>query len=310
MTQVDQKAQGPVGRKRTVLLYGRTRGGKSSQLGELAEFIYATTGKKTRIYTADKGGFDPLQPYVDLGIVEIVQQLDTPIFIFVNKATNGFTRDLNGKWVKGDWSNFGMAGFEGGTAFCDGFMDYMVEKATNGTSIGGGGNVGFNVEGESIGDATMKIGGSNMAMYGVAQDRIKREVWNSFKLPVEYVVWTASASKDDDLNAGGKVIGPAFIGKALTAEAPRWFQLTFRIDATPAGQGKKEEHILYLGNNIDIMAGNATALGNTRTPIDGTELPPSITPASISKAINLITASENSAKAKIAARLKLVGKEQ
>lgn len=303
-------AQGPVGRKRTVLLYGRTRGGKSTQLGELAEFIFATTGKKTRIYTADKGGFDPVQPYVDLGIVEIIPQLDTPIFIFVNKATNGFVRDANGKWVKGDWSEFGMAAFEGGTAFCDGFMDYMVDKATNGTSIGGGGNVGFNVEGETPGDAILKIGGSNMAMYGVAQDRIKREVWNSFKLPVEYVVWTASASKDDDLNAGGKVIGPAFIGKALTAEAPRWFQLTFRIDATPAGQGKKEEHILYLGNNVDLAAGNATALGNTRVPLDGTELPPLLKPASICEALKLINASESSAKAKIALRLKLVGNKQ
>lgn len=288
-------------RRKTILLYGRTRGGKTTQVGELAEHVFKTLGKKTRIYTVDKGGHDAIQPYVDLGIIEIVQQLNTPIFIFLNKATRGFVRDSAGKWVAGDLSNIGLVAFESATAFCDAMMDDMIQKAADGTNIGGGGNVSFNV---SDGDGTtLKVGGSNMAMYGVAQSRITQEVWQSHKLPVEYTLWTASASKDEDINAGGKVIGPAFIGKALTAEAPRWFQYTFRIDATPAGNGKKEEHILFLGNNIDMAAGNATALGNTRVPKDGKELDAQIKPASIVVALQKIAESEVQAKAAIAARL-------
>lgn len=299
MTQLATKGNP---RKRTVLLYGRTRGGKSTQLGELAEHVFKTTGKKTRIYSCDKGGFDPIQPYVDLGIVEVILQNNTPIFIFLNKAVRGFTRDDSGKWVPGDLSNIGLVGFESATAFCDGMMDDMIGKAAEGTNIGGGGNVSFNVAGDG---ETLKVGGSNMAMYGVAQSRITQEVWQSFKLPAEYIVWTASASKDEDQNAGGKVIGPAFIGKALTAEGPRWFQYTFRIDATPAGNGKTEAHILYLGNNVDVAAGNATALGNTRVPKDSKELPPSITPASIVGALAMIEKAEGEAKAAIAKRLGL-----
>lgn len=289
-------------RKRTILMYGRTRSGKSSQLGELAEYVYKTTGKKSRIYSADRGGSDPINPYIDLGIVELIEQGDSDIFVFLNKAVQGYVRDSTGKWIKGSNDNIGMFAFESMTAFADGIMGAMVQKASEGISIGGGANVSFNV----IGDGeSLKISGSNMAMYGICQARITDEVWKSQKLPADYIVWTASASKDEDMNAGGKVIGPAVIGKALTAEVPRWFQLTFRLDALPSQSGKPERHILYLGNNLDLASGNAVALGNTRTPIDGTELPPSIEPASIAKALELIKASEVSALNIVKNRMKI-----
>lgn len=287
---------------KTILFYGRTRGGKTTQIGEFAEYLYKTTKKITWVYTADKGGYGPLQPYVDLGIIRMIPQLDTPIFIFLNKATSGFVRDEAGKWVPGDLSNVGLVSFESATAFCDGMMDDMIAKASEGTNIGGGGNVSFNVTGDEI---NLKIGGSNMAMYGVAQSRIQQEIWKSFKLPVDWVLWTASASKDEDQNAGGKVIGPAFIGKALTAEAPRWYHYTFRIDATPAGSGKLEEHILYLGNNVDLMAGNATALGNTRIPMAAKALPAFIKPASLVTALEMIANAEKEATSVIKKRLGL-----
>jgi hypothetical protein len=272
-------------RKRTVLLYGRSRSGKSTQLGELAEYVYRTTGKKSRIYTADRGGIDPIYPYVELGIVEVVEQGDTDIFIFLNKACQGQTRDKDGKWVKGDNSNIGMFAFESMTAFADGIMTSMVQKAADGVSVGGGANVSFTVTGDG---ESLKVSGSNMAMYGICQSRITDEVWRSQKLDADYIVWTASASKDEDQNAGGKVIGPAVIGKALTAEVPRWFNLSFRIDSLPAQQGKSERHILYLGNSVDIAAGNAVSLGNTRTALDAPPLPSSIEPASLSKALEMI----------------------
>jgi hypothetical protein len=89
----------------------------------------------------------------------------------------------------------------------------------------------------------------------------------------------------------------------------RHFDLTFRIDCAPAGQGKPEKHTLFLGNSVDIAAGNAVGLGNTRVPLvlgpDGKakELPPSIEPASLVKALNLIEAAEKEAKEIIRKRL-------
>ena len=277
-------------KKRTILLYGRSRSGKSTQLGEMVEYVYRLTGKKSRIYTADKGGTDPLAPYIALGLVEVIEQGDTDIWIFLNKASNGYVRDSKGKWIPSDLSNIGMIAFESLTAFADGLMASMVQKASENISIGGGANVSFTVSGDG---ESLKVSGSNMAMYGIGQARITDEVWRSQKLNTDYIIWTASASKDEDTNAGGKVIGPAVIGKALTAEVPRWFNLSFRIDALPAQGGKPERHILYLGNSVDTAAGNAVSLGNTRVPLDSPPLPSSIEPASLVRALDMIKDAES-----------------
>jgi hypothetical protein len=272
--------------KRTILLYGRTRSGKSTQIGQLAEYVKKTEGKLTRIYTADRGGIDPIKPYVDLGIIEVVAQGDTPIWIFLNKAVRGYVRDANGKWVPGKNENLGLVAFESMTAFADALMADMAMKAAAGVSIGGGANVSFVAQGDG---ESVKVSGSNMAMYGVAQTRITEEVWESQKLPVSYILWTASVSKDDDNASSNKVLGPAVCGKALTSEIPRWFQLTFRIDCLPAGAGRQERHLLYLGNHQDVGAGNAIGLGNTRTPLDAPAITENIIePASIVRALQLI----------------------
>ncbi len=278
-------------RKRTILLYGRTRAGKSTQIGELAEYVKRTEGKNTRLYTIDRGGIDPIRPYVDLGIIEVVAQGDTDPWIFLNAAVNGKVRDATGKWVKGNNANIGMFAFESMTAFADSLMASMAKKASENVNIGGGANISFTVAGDG---EQLKISGSNMAHYGVAQTRITEETWQSQKLDAPYILWTASASKDDDPSAAGKVLGPAVCGKALTTEVPRWFNLTFRIDCLPAQGASKERHILYLGNHMDVGAGNAVGLGNTRTPLGGPALPTTIEPASIVKALTLIDSGNDS----------------
>lgn len=272
-------------RATTILLYGRTRSGKSTQIGLLAEDIYRRTKKITRLATADRGGVGPIQPYIDLGIIELIEQGSTDPWIFWNKVVRGFSRDTTGKWIAGDNGNVGMFAFESLTAFGDSLMNSMAIKASENQNIGGGANISFQVSGDG---ESLKISGNNMAHFGVAQNRITDEVWTSQRLEAPYVLWTASVSKDDDQAASGKVLGPQIVGKALTAEVPRWFNLTFRIDAIPAQSGKAERHLLYLGNHMDVTAGNAVGLGNTRTPLDAGELPPTIEPANIVKALSLI----------------------
>jgi hypothetical protein len=273
-------------KKRTILLYGRTRSGKSTQIGQLAEDVYRKEGKITRLYTADRGGYDPIRPYVDLGIIEVIEMGDTPAWVFLDQAVRGNLRDDKGKWIPGKNDNVGIFAFESMTAFGDELMADMAKKAGEGVNIGGGANASFNVAGDGV---SLKISGNNMAHYGVAQSHITQKVWQSQKLNASYIIWTASVSKDDDQAASGKVLGPSVCGKALTAEIPRWFNLTFRMDCVPAQNGKGEEHLLYLGNNIDLGAGNAIGLGNTRTCLDAPEIKDTvIKPASLVKALELI----------------------
>lgn len=287
-------------RKLTILMYSRSRGGKTSLGAELAEHLKQTTGKKSLVYSIDKGGIGPMIPHVELGIIDVVLQQDTDPWMFLNKASNGFVRDDAGKWVRADLTQYAMVMFESMAGFADAFMNSLAEKAAQGISIGGQANVSFSItsDGEQL-----KIGGSNMAHYGIVQGRVLNEVWQSQKLDVPYIVWTSGQSKDDDQNAGGKVIGPAIIGKAMTAEMLRNFDLTFRLDCLPAQQQKPERHILYLGNSVDIQAGNAVGLGNTRTPLGAPDLPPSIEPASLVKALKLIEDASMKAKDVIQKRM-------
>lgn len=279
----------------TVLLYGRSGAGKSSQAGVLAEHVYKTTGKKTRIYTADKGGVDPVMPYINLGIIEVVEMGDTDPFIFLNRAVRGYVRDSAGKWIIDETlnANIGCYVFESMRGIAEALMMAMGRKAADGVSIGGGANIAFTIQGD--GEA-MKVSGSNMAMYGVAQNRMTEEIWASQRLPVQYVMWTSSVSKDEDGVSSGKVLGPDVIGKAMTAEVPRWFHFSFRIDVVPAQAGKPEKHIIYLGSHVDVNAGNASALGNIRRPLDAPPLlQTTVEPADVVKAIQLVRESSQKA---------------
>lgn len=279
------------------MIYGRTRSGKTSQVAELAEHGAVTTGKKSLVYTIDAGGVGPLGPVVDLGLVDLVPQLDTSPFMFLSKVSRGQVRDEKGKWVPADLSKYFMVAIESFTGFGDALMMYLAEQAAQGINIGGSANVNFNVTSDG---ETLKVGGSNMAHYGICQTRLLDEFLRSQKLNVPIVLWTASASKEDDMNNGGKIIGPAGPGKALTAEIPRHCDLCLPIDCIISGG--KEKHVIYLGNSVDQNAGNALRLGNTRVPM-GVELPATVDPASIVKVLELIEKAEVKAKEDITKRL-------
>lgn len=274
-------------------------------MGELAEHVYKTLGKKTRLYTADKGGLDTIRPYVDLGIIEPVELGTTDPWIFLNKAVRGQVRDKDGKWTAGDNKQIGCFAFESLRSFAENLMEDMKKKAAANVNIGGGSNISFTVT-DPVTKEALKVSGSNMAHFGVAQGRITEEVWESQKLDAPYIVWTSSVSKDEDTNAAGKILGPDVIGKALTAEVPRWFSYTFRLDVIPAQMGQKEKHLLYLGNHVDVGAGGANGLGNIRMPLDSKPLEKNvIEPASIVKALELIEGGRKNAVDEIKKRLGL-----
>jgi hypothetical protein len=291
-------------RKRTILMYGRSRSGKTSQVGEMAMWGMETTGKPSLVYSIDAGGIGPIMPYVELGVIELVLIESTNPFMFLSKAAKAQKRDAQGKWAPADLTKYFMVAIESFTGFGDAIMIDMASQAAMGINIGGQANVSFKIASDG---EVLNVGGSNMAHYNVAQTRLLDEFLRSQKLPVPYVLWTASASKEEDGNFGGKVIGPAGPGKALTAEIPRHCDLCFRIDCTPAQAGKAERHIIYLGNSVDLNAGNATSLGNTRVPM-GVDLPTTVEPASIVQVLKLIEEAETKAKEAIKTKLNKVTK--
>lgn len=270
--------------KQTILLYGRTNAGKTALIGEYAEHVFLTTGKRTRLYNIDRGGPDTIQPYIDLGIIEFIDRGDDNPFLFLERATKGYVREA-GKWVKHTPDDIGMYAFESIRSFAEELKKDMELQVRSGKSIGGGSNINFTV---GTGTDAIKVTGGNMTMYGVAQDRVVENMWDSHKLPADTIIWTSTVSKDDDVVAG-KVVGPDVIGKALAGEVPRWFNYTFRVDVQPAQMGQDEKHILYLGTHTDIGAGGASAQGNIRRPLDAAKLETTvIEPASLVKALQIV----------------------
>jgi GTPase SAR1 family protein len=64
--------------KASILLYGDSGDGKTALIGELAEYLFRTERKVTRLYNADPGGWATIQPYVNLGIIELIDCLAIP----------------------------------------------------------------------------------------------------------------------------------------------------------------------------------------------------------------------------------------
>lgn len=285
--------------RKSILLYGDSGDGKTAQIGELAEYLYRTEGKRTRLYAMDPGGWDTIQPQVNLGIVDVVDcfGLERP-FEALHYMTQGATRDGAGKWVPGVDANIGLYAFEGITAACDDMMQFLAAEAAGGKNIGGGSAVAFT-------DGSHKVGGNNQAHYGIVQGNIYKFVTQSQRLGGAYVLWTAAARRGEDADSKAVILGPQAAGKALTSEIPRWFSYTWRLVSIPDDPitKAKGEHRLYLHDHKDLLTPGAKVLGNDRLPLDAEPLPAYIAPASVVKALLEINKRTAAAEAKIAARI-------
>jgi hypothetical protein len=290
--------------KRSILLYGDSGDGKSAQLGELAKHLYKTTGKKTLVYSGDGGGYLTIQPLINLGVIQIVDctTWERP-FEWLNKIVQGMIPNPSGAgWVSALTDEIGGVDYEGLTGSGELLMQDLAEQTAKGANIGGGPNISF-TQGE------VKVGGNNMAHFGVVQSRLSAAVAQSQRLPVDYVCWTALARRGQDQDTMATILGPQAVGKALTSEIPRWFQLCFRLMAVPANPvlKTKAEHRLYLRDHNDPTAAGAKSLGNDRVPMGATPLPEFISPASVVEALALVDKAVIEAEAKLREELLAAG---
>lgn len=298
------------------LIYGDSGDGKTTLLGEYAESVFvreARAGKpkrKTRLYTRDPGGWEPIRPLVRQGIISIVDLTEIPNPLeWIQHVTlgriptgvNPFGGPIWGRDAQKD-AETALYAFEGMKAFADVAMQFASDEANEGRNIGGE-PPAFKFTAGAGPDA-VKWAGNSRSHYGSIQTVMNIAIQQSLRLPGE-VWWSSMARRSPDLDTTNPVIGPEVAGKGLTSDLPRLFTYTFRAMAFPSDAltNKPTEHRLYIEDHQEQNTAGAKCLGNNRLPLDADPLAPYVSPASVVKALELIATGQGQAFEKIRARV-------
>lgn len=265
------------------LYYGASKTRKTTNIGIAALYVWRKYGLKTRLLTADTGGYEPIDTLVDEGIIEP--------FLLVPRAYPLETIDqiCQGMWPtdpadpaskleRSKWEGIGLMAIEGLTSIGDLVMRMWSSR---GQKLSQDPNFQYK-------DGETTYSGSNMSYYGEIQNRIYDLVVKSSMLPVKRVIWTALEGTGEDKSSGisNVVLGPAIAGKKATGKCGAWFGNMLHFDLVEE-EGKLnpltksidtvQKVVMYLQPHIDPLTKKTWPAG-TRAPfMVAGEMPPYMT---------------------------------
>lgn len=198
---------------KSILTYGESGSGKTSSIAFLAKYIYSRTGKPTRLITLDGGGFAPLNPLINAGMIEIFE---------LNLKSTAYPLDVIRRLSEGEWvvngtlkatslESVGAYAIEGLSAISDMIFRYLTNKGVRLTQ-----EPAYKVQ-----DGGTTFFGGNLAYYQFVQNELENLIIRFNGLPVQKVLWTALEGRGD----GGEY-GPATVGKKQVSKLPAWFGTT------------------------------------------------------------------------------------
>lgn len=259
----------------SMLLYSDTGAGKTCQIGELAKWEFARSGRITRLISADSG-WDPIEELVATpdkpfgtitpsGPVCVeawnIQYLLNPFPVLIKLSEGAWPRPdatgtklvltaprtQDGRLLASDGKTLvGQCAIEGLSTISAMLMqDHIRNLRKIAEDIVG--DFSGNVEVQSQDSSgkikqetvTLKFGKSGRAHFGHIQDFVLLDLVPRFAtLPVARVIWTAHEAKGTDDITGVKdsVLGPATIGKAAVARTAMKFGDTFHLVASTTSQ--------------------------------------------------------------------------
>ncbi len=229
------------------LVYGPSDTGKTSQMGFMAKYIWKKYHKRTRLVSADGGGWAPLQSYIDLGIIEPVSVLGSPhpgeMLKFLMEGHWPFNKE--GKPVEmgtkaseptsATWDDIGGYGFEGLYSIATLLMQFHSSNQSLEQMAGGA--MSKNQQTSKIVDGKDSWTQPGIAFYNYALQKMGKYVFQSSALPVHKVLWTSlidcyekkDNTPDHNIIEAGPY-GPAMIGKAGIKVIPQWFGDLIHVD--------------------------------------------------------------------------------
>lgn len=263
--------------KSSLMVYGASDAGKSTQMRYVAEYIHRTTGKKTRLIALDRGSlWSPCQDLVDKGIViplefptsyefnpmAIMRKLrrgewpeggviHAPTATQVKKPNGEFeTRyTTNTKWLpwtEKETAEIGAIGVDSLTTFATSYMSDTKQK-----NIRAGSDASSSPrteEGEQMGTNTQ-------SHYGDAHTEILDALQAFQALPVQITMFTAleGLGADDDTGIKRPALGPETVGKAINGKLPSRVNHCFHLVAEGVGS-KKAVRAWYCKHDSDIQS--------------------------------------------------------
>ncbi len=211
---------------RTGVIYGPTGSRKSTACKHFSHYIYEVTGKATLLLSMDGGGWGPMDPEIQAGLISAYRcGNDIPLPV-LRKISQGYwptdvseTDPAKTNFIKVDWSRYGGIIVEGLTSISQAIMRNLADK---GIKTGEEATTPFSLPIIVDGQVTREnFAGNSRGHYGFVQNAIYSMVMNFGSLPCHYVLFTAleSRTEEDDRST---VYGPQIAGKKATNNAPSW----------------------------------------------------------------------------------------
>lgn len=225
---------------KTVMLWGPSGIGKTTQLELIARWIWFTYKKISRVIACDPGQLEAFEELKTKGVVQTLDLSASPYVLADSRRLS------EGYWPRGargekfdssdqcmttpqEFAQIGAYLIDGATGMGAKMKNHMSKQPTG---------VGFKNSIEYMEDGVF-FGGLQQGHYGLAQTEIHGLHVNGFSnLPVNYLVWTAldgvgkekvKAVMAQD-SAAYTVYAPQIVGEAVNAEVPSWFRDCIHMD--------------------------------------------------------------------------------
>lgn len=198
----------------TTLTYGGSGNFKTHGVGLYARYLYEKTGKPIRLISTDAGGWEPIQEYIDAGIINPLHVAECPDLLgMLVQLCRGYWPDKKGQLVRGELNgieNISGYAFEGITTGAQLLMMHFAMK---------GQKINEDVVG-MFSEAGIKFGANPRSHYGFIPQQVYGMLTDLGTLPVERVLITAHEGKGKDEFSSQLVYGPAAVGLAATNRIP------------------------------------------------------------------------------------------
>jgi hypothetical protein len=234
-------------------LYGATGLRKTTNVGLCAQRWWEKWGKKTRLVSADPGGWDTIQSLVDAGIVEAwaVNQWENRIEA-IDLACQGYwpadpldpRSPILAPTANNKLRDVGLYAFEGLTSFGSHIMSAVKRP---GVSLS-------QDPAYVLTDGKSKYAGGSMAAFGFVQDRIYDFVVKSHMIPlVDRVLWTALEAKGEEEGTKIPIFGPAIEGRKSIGKAGQWFANLIHLE-TAVVEVREDKEAKQLSLKTEVWA--------------------------------------------------------